>query len=230
MAHPQPGRALQEIRQASWRVATGLAPGREIWLGSRRDGLGTRYTGSVADSPNLDRAAPAEPTEEAPAERPRLTPEMIEKLRQTGIRLDRQGRLWHAGTEITHPGLCRALLRWLDLLPDGRPILRLDARRYAYLEVEDAHLLVLSARWQGERAFVRLNDGTEEELDYASLRVGAEDALYCRARGGSLRARVTTPAYHALAERIVEVAAPKSDADEPGFALRANGRTYQISE
>ena len=107
-----------------------------------------------------------------------LPPELIEKLRQTGIRLDREGRFWHEGQEVTHAGFRRALLRWMDRLPDGRPILRLDANRYAYVDVEDAHLLAVSARWDGDRVLLTLNDGSEAELDYASLRLGAGDAAY----------------------------------------------------
>ena len=107
----------------------------------------------------------------------RLTPEQIERFRQTGIRLDREGRFWHEGAEITHPGLRRALLRWLDRLEDGRPILRLDERRYAYVDVEDAELLALSARWAGDRVLLVLNDESEEELDCASLEIGAGETF-----------------------------------------------------
>lgn len=149
-----------------------------------------------------------------------LTPEMIERLRQTGIRLDREGRFWHEGAVVTHRGFQLALLRWLDRLDDGRPILRLDERRYAYIDVEDAHLLALSARWDGDRAFIRLNDESEEELDYDSLSVGAGDALYADVRGGRLTARITTPAYYVLAERIEDSGS--------GFALRAAGRLHPI--
>ena len=183
----------------------------------------------------------------SPRSKPSLPPELLEKLRQTGIRLDRQGRFWHEGQPITHAGLARALLCWLDRLPDGRPILRLDDTRYAYLEVEDAHLLVLSAHWRGDRVFLRLNDGSEEELDYASLRVAADDALYCAVRDGVLRARLTTPAYQALGEHIepmpvAPVAAdpvaagpvsaggtsPTEDSSQQIFALRARGRLFAI--
>lgn len=149
--------------------------------------------------------------------------ELLEKFRRIGIRLDREGRFWHEGAEITHPGLRRALLRWLDVRPeDGRPILRLDETRYAYVDVDDAPLLVLSARWQDGRAFVSLNDDTEEELDYASLRVGAGDAMYCQARAGALEARITTPAYYTLAENIEQT--------DTGFALRAGERVFAIGE
>jgi uncharacterized protein len=132
-----------------------------------------------------------------------LPPELIEKLRRSGIRLDREGRFWHEGQEVTHAGLRRALLRWMDRLPDGKPILRLDADRYAYVDVEDAHLLAVSARWAGDRVLLTLNDGSEAELDYASLRVGAGDALYCTVRNG-LEARLTTSAHQVLSQRISE--------------------------
>jgi uncharacterized protein len=170
------------------------------------------YTDHVADMDKDTRANP-----------PGLTPEMIEGFRQTGIRLDRQGRLWHQGAEIAHPGLKRALLRWMDRLDDGRPILRLDQQRYAYLDVEDAHLLVTSARWQDDRALVTLNEGSEQELEYESLQRAEDNALYCTVRGGKLDARVTTPAYYVLAERI----APSPSRDS-AFVLRAAGREFAI--
>lgn len=149
-----------------------------------------------------------------------LTPEMIERLRQTGIRLDREGRFWHEGAVVTHRGFQLALLRWLDRLDDGRSILRLDEKRYAYIDVEDAELLALSARWDGDRVLLTLNDESEEELAYDSLSVGAGDALYCRVRGGRLTARITTPAYYVLAERIED--------GPTGFSLRAAGGTHPI--
>ena len=168
---------------------------------------------------------------------------MIERFRQTGIRLDREGRFWHEGAQVSHQGFQRALLRWLDRLEDGRPILRLDERRYAYLDVEDAHLLVLSARWDGDRAFLTLNDGSEQELDYASLQVAEDDALYCSARDGQLEARITTPAYYVLAQRIEPAdngVLDASDArddhardDQPDhaeFALSAAGDRFPIGK
>jgi uncharacterized protein len=151
-----------------------------------------------------------------------LPPEVIEKLREVGMRLDREGRIWHEGAEITHPRLRRAILSWLDVRDeDGRPIVRLDDRRYAYIEVDDAHLLALSARWEGDRALLVLNDGSEEELDYGSLSVACDHALYCKVRRGRLDARVTTRAYHVLAERIEE-------ARDGGYALRAAGRSFPV--
>jgi hypothetical protein len=152
---------------------------------------------------------------------PGLTPEMIERFRSIGLRLDRNGRFWHEGAEVTHPRLREALLRWLDVRDDGRDIVRLDAQRYAYVDVEDAHLRARSARWEGDRVRLVLDDGADEELAYDTLVRGPDDALYCRVRGGRLRARLTTAAYQVLAERIEEVPG--------GFALRAAGGLHAIA-
>ena len=76
---------------------------------------------------------------------PAFTEEMIEKMRAIGLRLDRSGTFWHQDTPVTHPRLRQALLRWLDVRDDGRDIVRLDDRRYAYVEIEDAHLRALGA-------------------------------------------------------------------------------------
>src|SRR5512144_2272567 len=118
-----------------------------------------------------------------------LTPERIEQMRAIGLRLDRSGTFWHQGAPVTHPRLSVALLRWLDVLDDGRDIIRLDDKRYAYVEVEDAHLRALSARWDGERCLILWDDGQEEELDYASLRQSEDHAFYARARS-RLRGRI----------------------------------------
>lgn len=150
-----------------------------------------------------------------------LTPELLEQMRQIGLTLDRAGTFWHQGSPVTHPRLRQALLRWLDVREDGRDIVRLDERRYAYVDVEDAHLRARSARWLRDRCWVLWDDDQEEELDYGSLRQAPDHALYARARG-KLRGRIAGPAYHAIAERIAE---------EPdgSFALHAAARSWPIA-
>jgi hypothetical protein len=153
-----------------------------------------------------------------------LTPELIETFRTIGLRIDRAGRIWHQGDEVTHPRLRQALLRWLDVREDGRDIVRLDHQRYAYVDVEDAHLRAISARWDGDELQLALDDGAAEPLDPATLSLGEGDALYCRVRGGRLRARLTTAAQQVVAPRIVE------DPSSPrGFALDARGRRWPIA-
>lgn len=143
---------------------------------------------------------------------------MIERMRAIGLRLDRSGTFWHQGTQVTHPRLRQALLRWLDVRDDGRDVVRLDDKRFAYVEIEDAHLRARSARWAGDHCLVLWDDDRETELDYGSLRQADDHALY--AQIGRLRGRIAGPAYHAIAERIAE--------QPTGFALDAAGQTWPI--
>jgi hypothetical protein len=157
---------------------------------------------------------------------PPFTPEQLEKMREIGLVLDRAGRLWHAGAEVTHPRLRRALLSWLDVRDDGhgrrRDIVRLDDKRYAYIDVEDAHLRATSARWDGDRCLVTWDDGAEEELDYAHLAAAPDHALTTTARAGTLRARIAGAAHQTVTDRI-------ADDGAGGFVLRAAGRAWPIA-
>jgi len=141
-------------------------------------------------------------------------------MRAVGLTLDRSGTFWHQGAAVSHARLRQALLRWLDVQGDGRDIIRLDDQRYAYVEIEDAHLRARSARWDGDRCTLLWDDDRQTELEYESLRQAADHALY--ARIGRLRGRIAGPAYHAIAERIVEVPG--------GFALDAAGQRWPIED
>lgn len=148
-----------------------------------------------------------------------LTDEQIERLRQSGIRLDADGRFWHEGAEVTHAGLKAALWRWLDRNPDGRWVLRLDARRFVYLDVDDAPFVVRSLRWEGSRPIARLSDDSEEPLDCASLTLDPHGGARATVKG-RFPARLSTAAWNALAERIVERGgAPELDAEGGPYPL-----------
>ena len=145
----------------------------------------------------------------------------IERLRQSGIRLDGEGRFWHEGEEVRHAGLRAALWRWLDRNPDGRHVLRLDERRFVYLDVDDVPHLVRSLRWDGDRAWILLADGTEEELEYATVHLRGGGAAYCKVKGGRLEARISTAAWGSLAERLLERG--------EGVFLQAAGKGFPLA-
>jgi hypothetical protein len=131
----------------------------------------------------------------------------IERLRRSGIRVDREGRFIHEGAEVTHEGLRRALYRWLDRLPppDGRYILRLDEQRFAYLDVDDTPLVARAARLDGEGTiWLALSDGAEEALDATTLTADAAGVLRAWVRGGRLQARLATSAVAALGDLLTE--------------------------
>jgi hypothetical protein len=152
-----------------------------------------------------------------------IDPELLERLRHSGLRLDREGRWWHEGQPVGHPRLAQALHRWLDRLEDGRHVVRFDERQYAYVEVEDAPFVVRTLRLLDDGGVrLLLSDETEETLDPTTLRVGDDNALYCAVKGGRFAARLSRPAYYTLVERLEED-------DEEGFVLVLGGRRWPLT-
>ena len=151
--------------------------------------------------------------------------ELIERLRQSGLRLDREGRWWHEGEQVRHQGLAEALHRWLVRLDDGRYAVRFDDSRFAYVEVDDAPYVVRTVEISGAgdrlRVYVHLSDGSDEELAYGTRRVGADNALYCSVKE-RFDARFSRQAYYLLGELI--------EASGAGFALRALGAAWPIEQ
>jgi hypothetical protein len=148
----------------------------------------------------------------------------LERVRRSEISIDREGRFMHEGAEVTHEGLRRALFRWLDRLPppDGRYVLRLDERRFAYLEdVADTPLVARAARVDGGGGVqLALSDGSEEPLDPTTLTVDAAGVLRAWVRGGRLEARLASSAAAVVADAITEAGGRPR--------LRLAGRSYEI--
>ena len=147
----------------------------------------------------------------------------LEQIRRSEISIDRDGRFIHEGAEVAHEGLKRALFRWLDRLPppDGRYVLRLDERRFAYLEdVADTPLVARAARIDGGAVRLALSDGSEETLDPETLTVDDAGVLRAWVRSGRLEARLATSAAAVLGELITE------DGGRP--LLRLGDRSYAI--
>ncbi len=137
-----------------------------------------------------------------------IAPEMIERLRRSGIRIDKEGEFQHEGAPVRHEGLRQALFRWLDRLDDGRYILRLDAARFAYVDVDDTPLVVRGARLDGERVLLTLSDGAEETLAPETLSVDPAGIMRCLVREGRLEARLSTAAAAVLVDLVDDSAAP----------------------
>ena len=122
--------------------------------------------------------------------------------RESTIRIDRQGGIWHDGQPVTHPGLAEAFARWLDVDADsGRYIVR-NRVNWVYVAVDDAPLVVRSAAVDGERTWLSLSDGTREELDRRTLRLDEDDVPYCDVRGGILPARFLPAAAYTLLDAL----------------------------
>ncbi|HJQ84573.1 MAG TPA: DUF1285 domain-containing protein [Candidatus Binatia bacterium] len=123
------------------------------------------------------------------------------------IRFGKDGRWYSDDEPIPNRAITRLFSRTLIVLPDGRARLELGEDR-ADVAIEDTPWVVTGVEGDPAHGFtVLLNDETREPLDPASLRVGSENVLYCRVKGGRHEARFLRPAYYDL----VRHAEPASD-------------------
>ena len=137
------------------------------------------------------------------------------------IRFGRDGRWYSDGEPIPNRAITRLFSRALKILPDGRGRLELGEDR-ADVEIEDTPWVVTAIEGDPERGFaIQLNDDTREPLDAASLRVGPENVLYCRVKGGRHEARVLRPAYYDLMRHA-------EPAPAGGAVLRVGGRRITV--
>lgn len=151
-------------------------------------------------------SGPGEPTGDRAGHAGPPDAEWIERLRRSGIRIDREGEFQHEGEPVRHEGLRRALFRWLDRLPDGRTVLRLDERRFAFVDVDDTPLVARAARIEpvDDSVHLALSDGSEERLDPTTLTVDEAGVMRCWVRRGRLEARLATSAATVLGQLIEE--------------------------
>ena len=133
--------------------------------------------------------------------------------------LDKEGRWFHEGVEITHRLTVELFSRSLqpDLTGGYKLVIGLE---WAPVRVEDTPYVVRQVTFEADRAVLRLNDGTVEELAEATLRQNADNVLYCDVKECRFPARFLRPAYYQLMERLREC--------EGGFAVDLRGRLWPI--
>ncbi len=123
------------------------------------------------------------------------------RSRESEIRLDAEGRFFHEGALVEHPGLAAALHAWIDRHPDdGRPILT-NGWDWTYFVVDDVPLFIRSVDEDGT---LSLSNGRSEPLAPARVVEGAHGALYVTTASG-LEAKFTRSAQASLAPFLVEV-------------------------
>lgn len=128
--------------------------------------------------------------------------------RESSIRLGADGRFFHEGAPVDHPGLARAMASWITRHPDnGRWVLE-NGWDWCYLTIDDVPFWVRSARVEGGEIVATLSDGSEERVDPRTLTVDEDGALRCTvkpgARLGPYPAKLARHAQLALAERLHE--------------------------
>jgi hypothetical protein len=144
--------------------------------------------------------------------------------RESTIVLDAEGRFFHQGVLVEHPGLAAAMHTWIRRHPDdGRYILS-NGYDWTYFTVEDAPFQVRHVEASGDSIWLDLDDATRQEWDPARSFVGQGGALYARVKdsreGGPFEAKFSRHAQASLTPLLVEV--------DGAPAVRVGGRVVRI--
>lgn len=131
------------------------------------------------------------------------------RSRESTIRLTRSGQFEHDGHVVAHPGMALAFAKWLRRHPDDGRFILSNGYDWTYLHVEDTPYFIQSVHLDhappdDPQLMLILSDQTKEPLALDSVRVGADDALYCWVKGGEFEARFTRFAQQQLEPLLVE--------------------------
>jgi hypothetical protein len=113
------------------------------------------------------------------------------------LRVEVDGEWFDDDVQITHPGI----------LANLRENLRQDAEGYFIqtrvripVRVDDVPWVVTRLERRGDRLHAVLNDGSDEIVDPARVRLGAGEVPYCAVKGGAFEARLSRAATFQLWE------------------------------
>jgi len=149
-------------------------------------------------------------------------------MNEPSIWIDKEGRWFFQGEEITHRKTYLLYNRNLTRDESGRIILRVG-KEICPVEVEDTPFVIKSLEIypaeQGGLEFVWLilNDESREQLIPETLYIGADHIPYCRVRGGIFEARFSRGAYQLLAPFI------QHDEQEKRFFIPIDGKKHYLS-
>lgn len=135
------------------------------------------------------------------------------------LRVDADGDWYDGGVQVTHAGI----------LANLRGSLRKDAQGYFIqtrvrvpVRVDDAPFVITRIERRGDALYGALNDGSQETIDPATLRLGASDVPYATVKGGTFDARLSRAAAFQLWALL--------EHDDParGARLRVGEREYDL--
>ena len=136
------------------------------------------------------------------------------------LRVDVDGDWYDDDVEVTHPGV----------LTNLRANLRRDAAGYFIqtrvripVTVDDVPWVVTRLEARGDRLHAFLNDGSETDVDPATVRLGEGEVPYCTVKGGAFEARFSRAATFQL------LALAQYDERTGRGTLRLGGRDFVLA-
>ena len=111
-------------------------------------------------------------------------------MRQYRYTVDRDGRIFHDGSEITDGAVLRFFLLAMQTSPDGRYVAMCQGERNDF-DTSDTPFVVQRIRSTTDGSAIELFFAGDyhEPLQPSTLEEDAEGRLYCRVRRGAFRAR-----------------------------------------
>ena len=132
---------------------------------------------------------------------------MADPVREYRYEVDRDGRIFHDGTEIVDPAVLRFFLRAMTRTEDGRCLVLCQGERNWFdapdtpFVIQRLRLTVEAGRLLGVELV--LPGDYREPFDPRGLET-ERDLLFCRVRGGAFRARFGRVAVQQLAPFLVD--------------------------
>src|SRR6266571_4254605 len=144
-------------------------------------------------------------------------------MREYRYQVDRDGRIFHDGTEVIDPLVLAFFLRAMQHTPDGRYFVLCQGERN-WFEAADTPFVIqrIGCRFDGDQVAsveLHLAGDYHEPLDPSDLEARG-DHLYCRVRRGVFRARFGRRAIQQVAPLVVETG--------EDLELRLGGARYPI--
>jgi hypothetical protein len=132
---------------------------------------------------------------------------MADPVREYRYEVDRDGRIFHDGTEIVDPAVLRFFLRAMTRTEDGRCLVLCQGERN-WFDAPDTPFVIHRLRLTVEAGRLLgvelvLPGDYREPLDPRGLET-ERDLLFCRVRGGAFRARFGRVAVQQLAPFLAD--------------------------
>ncbi|MGD9817666.1 MAG: hypothetical protein AB7V04_03100 [Desulfomonilaceae bacterium] len=119
------------------------------------------------------------------------------------LEIDKDGKWFQNGAEIIHPGIRSQFYKALNKKADGDYFVKIG-REICSVIVHDAPFVVTQVDQTSDGSiYIKLNDGTQEQLVPDRLWIGKENVPYVMVKLGAFHARFSRPAYYQLARWIV---------------------------
>jgi hypothetical protein len=115
----------------------------------------------------------------------------LNEWRLPDLRVDRDGDWYDEAVQVTHPGILANLRGNLRRDVDGYFI---QTRVRIPVRVDDTPFVITRIERRGDELYAWLNDGSEEMIEPASIRLGAGDAPYASVKAGAFEARLVRAA------------------------------------